>query len=273
MERKNISTAKFPKLSYTMHGKGDPIVLLHGFPLDGSLWDKVIAPLAKDYMLIVPDMPGSGDSTFAGEELSIEEMAEAVKLILDEEQIQSAVIAGHSMGGYVALAFAELYHGKMKGLGLIHSFAKADTEEKKEQRRKSIELFKKGGKEAFIRQMIPALFSLASKDRCSEDIKALTERALLTGNKSRIAFYNAMINRPDRSATLKSSEVPVLWVIGAEDTIASPENLMQQTSLANVNFVYTCNGVGHMSMIESPVELVSYMSSFATYCYSTAYSQ
>lgn len=270
MERKYISTTKFPKLSYTVHGKGDPIVLLHGFPLDGSLWDKVVPPLAKDYMLIVPDMPGSGDSTFAGEELSIEEMAEAAKLILDEEHIQSAIVTGHSMGGYVALAFAELYPRQLKGLGLIHSFAKADTEEKKEQRRKSIELFKKGGKEAFIRQMIPALFSPASKDRCSEDIKVLTESALLTDNKSLIAFYNAMINRPDRSATLRNSEGPVLWVIGADDTIASPENLMQQTSLANVNFVYTCNGCGHMSMIESPSELVSYISSFAVYCYSTS---
>lgn len=270
MERKNISTAKFPKLSYTMHGKGDPIVLIHGFPLDSSLWDKILAPLAKDYLLIVPDIPGSGDSTFAGEELSIEEIAESVKLILENEQINNAVIAGHSMGGYAALAFAELYPEKMKGLALVHSSAKADTEEKKEQRRKSIELFRKGGKDTFIRQMIPALFSPASKERCSEDIKALTDRALLTENKSLEAFYNAMINRPDRTAILKHSEAPVLWVIGADDTIASPENLIQQTSLASVNFVYTCKDCGHMSMIESPTELTGYLNSFAAYCYGPA---
>ncbi len=270
MERKIIRTDKYPQLSYTVHGTGSPLLLLHGFPLDGSIWDKVVPELANDYMVIVPDMPGSGESTFAGEELSVEEMAEGVKLILDNEGINSAIIAGHSMGGYVALAFAELYPGQMKGLGLIHSFAKADTEEKKEQRRKSIELFKKGGKEAFIRQMIPVLFSPASKSRCSEEIKVLTDRALLTENKSLIAFYNAMINRPDRIAILKNSEVPVLWVIGADDTIASPENLIQQTSLANVNFVYTCNGCGHMSMIESPKELTGYLISFAAYSYGDA---
>lgn len=269
MEKKNITTAKFPRLSYTIHGSGKPIVLLHGFPLDSSLWNKVVPGLAKDYMLIVPDLPGSGDSTFEGEDLSVEDMATAVQLILDEEHVQSAVIAGHSMGGYVALAFAELFPSYLEGLALIHSTAKADTDEKKEQRRKSIELFKKGGKDAFIRQMIPALFSPASKDSRSADIKTLAERALLTENKSLIAFYNAMINRPDRTINLKNSEGPVLWVIGADDTIVTPENIIQQTSLANVNFVYTCDRCGHMSMIESPGELISYLSSFATYCYST----
>lgn len=270
MERKIISTDKFPQLSYTIYGGGDAIVLLHGFPLDGSIWDKVVPALAENYTVIVPDIPGSGESTFAGEELSIEEIAESVKLILDNEGIDTAIIAGHSMGGYAALAFAEIYPDKMKGLGLIHSFAKADTEEKKEQRRKSIELFKKGGKDAFIRQMIPVLFSPASKNRCAEEIKALIDRALLTENKSLIAFYNTMINRPDRTVILKNSDAPVLWVIGADDTIAAPEKLIQQTSLANVNFVYTCNDCGHMSMIESPEELTGYLISFAAYCYGDA---
>lgn len=270
MEKKNITTAKFPRLSYTIHGSGKPIVLLHGFPLDSSLWNKVVPGLAKDYMLIVPDLPGSGDSTFEGEDLSVEDMATAVQLILDEEQVQSAVIAGHSMGGYVALAFAELFPSYLEGLALIHSTAKADTNEKKEQRRKSIELFKKGGKEPFIRQMIPALFSPESKERCADEIKALTGRALLTENKSLVAFYNAMINRPERTSILKNSEGPVLWGIGADDSVITPENIIQQTSLANVNFVYTCNGVGHMSMIESPDELISYMSLFLAYCYGTS---
>lgn len=271
MENKNISTAKFPQLSYAVYGSGDAIVLLHGFPLDGSLWDKIVPALAEKYLVIVPDLPGSGNSTFEGEELSIEEMSEAVKLILDEEGIKDAVIAGHSMGGYVALAFAELHPHAMKGLGLVHSFAKADTDEKKEQRKKSIELFKKGGKEAFIRQMIPALFSPASADRCKTDIQALINKSLLTETKSLVAFYNAMIKRPDRTAILKKSEAPVLWVMGADDSIASSKNLIQQTSLASVNFVYTCNGCGHMSMIESPGELISYLQSFASYCYGTAW--
>lgn len=270
MERKIISTDKFPQLSYAVYGGGDAIVLLHGFPLDGSIWDKVVPAPAESYTVIVPDIPGSGESTFAGEELSMEEMADSVKLVLDNEQINTAIIAGHSMGGYAALAFAELYPEHMKGLALVHSSAKPDTEEKKEQRRKSIELFRKGGKDAFIRQMIPALFSPASKNRCSEEIKTLTDRALLTDNKSLSAFYNAMINRPDRTAILKNSEAPVLWVIGADDTIASPENLIQQTSLASVNFVYTCNDCGHMSMIESPTELTGYLNSFAAYCYGPA---
>jgi len=215
-------------------------------------------------------LPGSGKSSFEGEELSMEDMAESVKLILDEEQVDGAVIAGHSMGGYVTMAFAELYPGRLKGLGLVHSFATEDSEEKKEQRRKSIDLFRKGGKDTFIRQMIPALFSPASKKRCEDDIKELINKALLTETKSLVAFYNAMINRPDRTAKLSSSEVPVLWIIGTDDTIATTENIIQQTSLANVNFVYTSNDCGHMSMFESPGKLADHLLSFASYCYGAA---
>ncbi|HEY9178769.1 MAG TPA: alpha/beta hydrolase [Flavipsychrobacter sp.] len=131
MEKKNIHTAKFPQLSYNMYGKGDVIVLLHGFPLDSSLWDKIVPTLAEDYLVIVPDLPGSGKSTFEGNELSIDEMAESVRLILVKEQVNKVVLAGHSMGGYVALAFADLYPDAVKGLALVHSSARSDTEEKK----------------------------------------------------------------------------------------------------------------------------------------------
>lgn len=267
MDNKCISTEKFPVLSYRIYGDGNTIVLLHGFPLDGSIWNEVAEELANEYRVIVPDIPGSGASTFAGEELSVEDMAESVLLILKAESIDNAIIAGHSMGGYAAIAFADLHPEMTAGLGMIHSSAAPDTEEKKEQRRKSIELFKKGGKNPFIKQMVPNLFASGSRQGINDTIDKTTEIALLTDNKSLIAFYNAMINRPDRRPTLKSSDIPVLWVIGEEDEVIPHKNLIQQTSHANVNFVYTHSNCGHMGMLEVPEAVIEDIQSFAAYCY------
>lgn len=270
MQTKTISTAKFPELYYRLSGTGNAIVLLHGFPLDGTIWDNVVTKLSRDYTLIVPDLPGAGQSAFRGTELSIDDMAESVKAILESEGIKNAVVAGHSMGGYAAIAFAELYPEMIAGLGMIHSTATADTEEKKEQRRKSIALFEKGGKDAFIKQMIPTLFAEQNREKFNEEINSLTEQALLTESKSMVAFYNAMINRADRTNSLKTATMPILWVIGENDGIIPPKNLIQQTSQANVNFVHTHRDCGHMSMVEVPGDLVDNIKSFADYCYDKA---
>lgn len=271
MNLKTIVTPKFPQLSYTVYGSGQAIILIHGFPLDGSIWHEVATEVAKKYMVIVPDLPGSGQSTFAGDTLSVEDMAESIQLILQAEGITKAIIAGHSMGGYAAMAFAELYPQSIAGLGMIHSTAAADTEEKKEQRRKSIALFnKEGGKDPFIRQMIPALFAESAKTALKEAINTVTELALLTESRSLTAFYNAMINRPDRKPILYNSKVPVMWAIGEDDSIIPAKNLTQQTSLSNVNFVHTYGNCGHMSMIEKPEDLIENFISFAAYCYEVA---
>lgn len=267
MDKKSISTERFPTISYNIYGSGDVIVLLHGFPLDNSIWHLVADELAKGYKVIVPDIPGSGASTFSGDELSVEDIAESVRLVLEAEQIDKTIIAGHSMGGYAAIAFADLYPEMTIGLGMIHSSAAPDTDEKKEQRRKSIELFKKGGKVPFIKQMAPNLFSASNRTEMVDTINSVTEIALLTEANSLVAFYNAMINRPDRRLILKNSDIPVLWVIGEDDELIPHKNLIQQTSHANVNFVYAHSNCGHMGMLEAPEEVTENLQSFAAYCY------
>lgn len=263
-----MCTARYPKLSYSVFGSGKVIVLLHGFPLDGGIWDGVLPFLSKHYKVIVPDLPGCGQSTYGTDDLSIEDIAESAHLILSNEKVERAVLAGHSMGGYAALAFAGLYPNIICGLALIHSFASPDNEEKKEQRRKTIELFRKGGKEPFIRQMVPALFAENSKNKYKDVINRITTRALLTETKSLVAFYNAMIKRPDRTCILNNNKMPVLWCIGNEDNIATTKNLMQQTSLSYVNFVNVYKNCGHMGMIEAKDALSSDLVQFMTYCFS-----
>lgn len=263
----NIQTPKFPAIAYRKSGQGPAIVLLHGFPADGSLWAQVWGKLAEDFTVIVPDLPGSGGSVWEAEELSIEQMAATVKAVLDHEKIDKAVVAGHSMGGYTAMAFADLYPEWLAGLSLVHSMASADSEEKKETRRKSIELIRKGGKEPFIKQMMPGLFAKGFREANPGVIEQQVKKGLEVNPGNLIAFYNAMINRPDRTSILLRLDCPVQWIIGAEDTIASPENVLKQSKLAIVNFVSIYDGCGHMSMLENPARLVKDLIEFSKYCF------
>lgn len=264
---KNIQVAKFPNIHYRVVGSGQVLVLLHGFPETGDLWSDIWEELSEKFKLIIPDLPGSGKSERCAEPLTMELIAEAIKLILVEEGIERIVIAGHSMGGYAALAFAEMYPEVMNGMIMVHSLANADTEEKKEQRRKSIALIEKGGKEAFIRQMVPNLFSATYKKNNQDKLSAHIVKALKQRSEGLTDFYNAMIKRPDRVNLLSGAAFPVQWLVGREDNIATPDKVLQQCTLASVNFVEVYADCAHMGMIEQPGYLIHDIAGFCEYCY------
>lgn len=262
-----IKGRSFPQIAYRKTGKGPVLVLLHGFPENGDLWNKVEPELSEKFTLIIPDLPGSGDSVLAEAQTSMDELAGAVKEILDTEGVKKLVLAGHSMGGYTALAFAEKYPGILKGLSMVHSLATADNEEKKENRRKAISVIQKGGRETFIKQMIPGLFSADFKNNQADELKRQVDTGLKLPAGSIVAFYNAMINRPDRSGILTTAKYPVQWIIGKEDTIASPEVVLKQSTLSGVNFVSVYEDCAHMSMIEQPELLIQDLGRFVQYCF------
>lgn len=262
-----LHTTKFPTLSYRKAGNGPVLVLVHGFPENSGLWHKVIPLLESSFTVIAPDLPGAGESTFEGG-LSIEDMADSLNVILEHEDISQAVIAGHSMGGYTALAFAERYPQKMAGLCLVHSAAGADDEEKKETRRKSIELMKKdGGKEMFVRQMVPNLFSKTFKEQHPEVIQEQIKRGTELGADSMIAFYKAMINRPERIGILTKLGKPVQWIIGKEDNVVPASKAAEQSKQSDRTFVSVYDNSAHMSMLELPLALAQDLKEFTDYCY------
>src|SRR5690349_9785457 len=152
---KNIAFQK-SKIFYRIIGEGPAVMLLHGLPFDGSLWKRQLDSLSG-FKFIVPDLPGSGASEMF-EDMSMEGMAEAIKSILDSEQTAFITLIGHSMGGYISLAFAEKYPERLKGLGLFHSTAFADNEERKANRKKGIDFIEKNGAHDFLKTIIPSLF-------------------------------------------------------------------------------------------------------------------
>ncbi|PZF74181.1 alpha/beta fold hydrolase [Taibaiella soli] len=257
----------FPKISYRKTGNGDPLILIHGFPENGTLWQQVWPELSQRFMVIAPDLPGSGETVYNGGELSVEVMALTVQKIMEREGIEEAVIAGHSMGGYAALAFVDFFPEMTKGLSLVHSSAYADTEEKRETRRKAIGIIRKGGKDVFVRQMVTNLFSAYFKENQTAAINRQIETSLVLPEDSLVDFYNAMINRQGRVEVLRSAAFPVQWIIGREDNATPMAQALQQCYLANVNFVSVYADCGHMSMIEQPAKLVSDLGSFTAYCF------
>lgn len=258
MESKYIQY-KNKSIHYKVYGKGRPVVLLHGIPVDSNVWNGMATSLQNNFLIITPDVPGSGESEMLeGENVSIEDYADAVKAILDAEVINQCTMIGHSMGGYITLAFAEKYPEILNGFGLFHSTAYADDEEKKQTRRKAIEFIKANGAYAFLRTSTPNLFSgkehLKEMEDIIEDGKKFNADAL-------IQYYRAMINRPDRTHVLKQFNKPVLFIIGEKDIVVPLQSSLQQCHLPAISHVHILE-TGHMGMIEESNKSTHFTKSF-----------
>jgi pimeloyl-ACP methyl ester carboxylesterase len=253
-------------LFYRDTGTGIAVVLLHGFAEDGATWDNLAGPLSAHCRLIIPDLPGSGrssalpsprsaspsGSTPSAATPSIEDLAAAIASLLDNLGIDKCIMIGHSMGGYIALAFAEKYPDRLTALGLFHSTAYPDSEEKKAIRRKSIEFIRKNGADLFIRQSTPALFGQYTHQHHPQLIDAMIDRYIGFSPDTLIAWYQAMITRPDRTAVLRGFHGPVLFIIGEEDTIIPLQSSLEQSHLPSVSHIHLVKNAGHEGMHETP---------------------
>lgn len=260
-----ITSGFFKNAVYRKAGSGTAVMLVHGFPMEGKLWSNQAKELKKHFHLIIPDLPGSGGSPLV-EPLTIENMADMLHDILLQEKLEKCILIGHSMGGYIGLAFAEKYAGKLQGLGLFHSSAFADTEEKKQGRLRSIKLMEQYGAAAFLRQMMPNLVAASFRKQRKEELQHLIKERLHSPVATLKAYYLAMVKRPDRTEVLKQTKAPVLFVIGKEDTSASPKNLLQQVSLPSVSSVYLFDKVGHLGMLETPEASLKMLTGFIRFC-------
>jgi pimeloyl-ACP methyl ester carboxylesterase len=171
---------------------------------------------------------------------------------------------GHSMGGYITLAFAEKYSSALTSFGLIHSSALADTEEKKINRQKGIELMEKYGAYSFLKNTIPNLFSAHTKEANPEIVESLIEASKQFSTKACQQYYAAMKDRTDRTHILKGNPLPVLFVIGTEDVAAPMKDVLPQTKLPVCSYIHVIENVGHMSMLEAPELLNNYLLEFIT---------
>jgi len=236
---------------YRIEGDGFPVILIHGFAEDGTIWQNQIAHLAKSYKLVIPDLPGSSHSFFNAKLATVEDFADCIQRIVDEEKIATCVIIGHSLGGYVTLAFAEKYPKKLNGLGLFHSTVYGDNEEKKAARKKGIEFIKRYGAAEFIKQSVPKLFAEDFNKKHPEIVNELIDRYNNFNPGSLVSYYDAMMKRPDRTRLLKSFKKPVLFIAGEKDNAVPIEHSLQQSYLPEICYFHVLVDTAHMGMFET----------------------
>ncbi len=242
------------KIGYYDEGKGPVVVLLHGFGEDATVWAAQIKLLQQNYRVIAPHFPGTAQSELT-ENLSMETMAQAVQQLLAQPALdvfpkEKIILIGHSMGGYVTLAFAEKYPELLKSWGLFHSTAVADSAEKKQVREKGIAFIEKNGAAAFIESTVGNLFSTKTKKDNPQLIKDFLHSMNNFSDTSLVSYYRAMINRPDRTAVLKNTTVPVLLVLGKDDQAIPYDEALKLAYMANKTYFYTLQQSGHMGMLE-----------------------
>lgn len=249
MIEKMLTSDEF-EIFYRVAGTGKPVVFIHGFGEDGRIWDEMVFSLKKQFQCIIPDLPGSGNSLMKSGNWSMEGLAEAIASVLDIEEIPAATLIGHSMGGYVALAFAEKYAASVNGLGLFHSSAFADSQEKKETRQRGIQFIEQHGQIKFLQQATPNLFSQSTKDKSPQLVQEIIDRFTNFQDTALVYYYEAMMQRPDRTQILQNYPGSVLFIFGEHDTAIPLTDGLKQSHLPRLSYIHILSNSGHMGMIE-----------------------
>ena len=238
-------------IAYSDQGNGSPVLLIHGFCETKELWTDFEKTLSISNRVISVDLPGFGESERLIEEgMSIEDLADSVLELLERLNISETVIVGHSLGGYVALAMIEQEPLICKGLCMFHSTAFSDTEEKKENRDKTLDFIKRQGLPSFITAFVPSLFYPENRERLVKEIQELQDTAITTSEYTVHEITLAMRNRKERIHILESIAVPVLYIIGQDD-LAVPFALSEkQMNIAKNSSQLILEKTGHMGMYE-----------------------
>jgi len=250
---------KNSKISYSDHGKGTAVVLLHGFYENKEMWRAFIPFFSKKNRIISIDLLGHGLSECLGYVHSMEDQADMVHHVLHELKIRKAIFVGHSMGGYIALAFAELYPSAMKALVLLNSTSRADSEERKTNRDRAIIAVKKNYI-ACIRMSVANLFSIKNQSILLDEIEFVKTEALKTPLQGIISCQEGMKIRKDREVLLHFATYPILLILGKEDPVLNYDETVDQIQGTKVE-LHTFPD-GHMSHIENENELMDVLSNF-----------
>jgi 3-oxoadipate enol-lactonase len=235
-------------------GRGEPVVLLHAFPLDGSMWDAERTELAKSHRVIVPDLSGFGRSDAASPPQSLDQHAEDVVRIMDSLGIARAAVAGLSMGGYIAFALARRHPMRLSRLILADTRAAPDSPEGRRARDENIALVQREGVAALVERLLPKLLSERASPPVVTRVRALGGRQSAAALTSALA---AMRDRPDSTPLLTSIAVPTLVIVGEADAISPPAEARAMAASLPAGDVAVIDGAGHLANLESPAAFMA----------------
>lgn len=254
------------KIKYSDSGKGRVIVLIHGFLGSHEVWADLSKPLSKKFRVIAIDLPGHGETPCIGYYHSMELMAQSIKAVLDKIKVRRYVLAGHSIGGYAALAFAELFPENVSGLCLMNSSAYADTDEKKKSRDKAIRLVKKEHRH-YVSEVIDSLFVPERIPKLKNELVKVKRIAERISKQSIINSLEGMKERKSRDLILKFAEYPILFIIGKKDTVVNYQLMYPQMGLCKYPSVLMLDDSAHMSFLEFPEDTLRQLEVFTGRCF------
>jgi len=242
------------QLAYEEAGRGEPVVLLHGFPFNRSLWREQAAALGARFRVITPDLRGHGESSVADGPATMEEMAEDVAALLDELGVGRAVVGGLSMGGYVTLAFCRLFPERVRALVLADTRAQADTEEARRAREVAALRALREGMGAIADSMLPKMFAPSTLSERPDVVERVRAMILATRPEGAAAALRGMALRRDHTDWLPEITVPALIVVGREDAVTPPADSEAMRAKLGDARLEVVEGAGHVSNVERPAE-------------------
>lgn len=235
-------------IAYQSVGGGPPLVLLHAFPFDGRMWQQTAAALAAVRTVIVPDMRGVGQSDLPAGGFSIADLADDVAALLTELGFDNAGVGGLSMGGYVALAFAQRHRARLSELILCDTKAAPDSPEARKGREDAIALVQKEGVAVLRDRQIPRLVAASANEVLRAQVRSLaTDRP-----DGVVAAIRALRDRPDRRAELAQIACPTLVVVGQDDVLSTPAEVREMASQIPGARLAEIPHAGHLSNLENP---------------------
>jgi pimeloyl-ACP methyl ester carboxylesterase len=250
---------KNTKVFYSDQGRGSCVVLLHGFLENKTMWDELAPFIIKKNRVIAIDLLGHGKTGNIGYIHTMEDMAQCVYAVLKSLRLRRIQLVGHSMGGYVSLAFIDLYPKMVKGICLLNSTSKPDNTEKKKNRERAIRAVKKNYK-AFVTLSVSNLFKPANRNIFTDEIKWVTFEALKTPLQGIVAALEGMKVRPDRENILTQAKLNKMLIIGKEDPVLDYKSSREEAKRAKLKLIGFPDG--HMSHIENKNEVRNALLSF-----------
>lgn len=239
---------------------GPTVVLLHGFCLNSTVWTSTFNYFRGKYQLLAIDLLSFGKSNL--ETSKMNDVVEQVHFLIEKLQINSFSILGHSMGGYIALAYAEKYSSKLTSIGLIHSHPFQDSIQKVEQRQKQITFLKRLPYQKFVKQLIPNLFIPSYRKLNTSIINNLIDECTSLSNNTIINALNLMLNRKSQDIFLLNTKIPILIVQGRQEHLISLEILKEIDRILPKETIHYIKDAGHMSFYESSDEFLTILEQF-----------
>lgn len=251
---------------YKQEGSGAAVVLLHGYLESLDIWNKFSDQLSGKFSVISIDLPGHGQSGILSDTHTMELMAEAVEAVLNKLQIDKCVLIGHSMGGYVTMAFAGLFNERLYGYSLFHSTPFADNQEKKQNRDREIDLVNQGKKDLIFKTNVPKAFADDNHEILKSEIERAIEIAYNTPDEGMKAVLEGMKLRFDRHEEFTNSKIPLLLILGKKDNYISFDVIKEKITPGKNGEIFVLQNSGHMGFIEEPVKSFAAVTAFVEKC-------